>query len=91
MRIPSQLRWLCRSAANSRAVLLYVTIDIEFSLQACKIHVSDFAEDGTFAPRTVVNTADAPGDTGIAVWIAPVKRVAVIKKNCCFYCCFGVR
>ena len=78
MKTPSQSRWLCRSAVNSRTVLLDVTCYIKFSLQACKIHVSDFSEYGSLAPRTVVDTADAPGNTRISVRIPPVKRVAVI-------------
>ena len=49
------------------------------ALAAGVVHVPDLAEDGSLPPALVVDPADAPHASHVAVRVSPVKLVLIIK------------
>ena len=54
---------------------------VELGLAAIVAHVANFAEDRTLAPRAIVDAADGPGRSRIAVRIAAVDLIPIIQVD----------
>lgn len=54
---------------------------IELPGQCLSAHETYLAEDGPFRPGSVMDSPDAPGDSGIAVGVPPVDLVFVVEVD----------
>jgi DNA polymerase III alpha subunit len=57
-----------------------IALHIEYSFQSLVVHIADVAEDRPLGPRPVM-LAEAPGNPGITVGVAPVHLIGVVQRQ----------